>query len=155
MCSVFKWSEALQRFESFNEIMKIWNQTFTGARWLCTLLTFLAPQLHQSPRFYIFHSSAKIRHRLAHSDFRWNLGIEGLLLHQVLWSPPPPPLHPLSLPLVRVDQYFPFSLSPMWTWLFVQTLLCLHKDMDGTALNQNAHHGSPRERAAADGLVDF
>lgn len=49
----------------------------------------------------------------------------------LFWPSPP-------LPLVRVDQYFPCNLSLMWNWLFVQTLLCLHKDLDGTALNPKA-----------------
>lgn len=71
---------------------------------------------------------------LAHGDFQWNLGIKALFPHQAsfLVSPSSTP-HPL--PLVRVDRYFPCSLSLMWNWLFVQTLLCLHKDLDRTASN--------------------
>lgn len=65
----------------------------------------------------------------AHGNFQSNLGFKALLPHQssFLVSPCSTP-HPL--PLVRVDQYFPCSLSLMWNWLFVQSLLCLHKDLD-------------------------
>lgn len=68
-----------------------------------------------------------------------------------LASPTHPPL-PHPLPLVRVDQYFPCSLSLMWNWLFVHSLRSLHKDLDGTAPNPNA--GWPwRHQHAATGLA--
>lgn len=114
---------------------------------LCTM--FL-----EQPQCFSFSNS-----RVATSGSRW-LSVKPRWLGTLasparffffLASPTHPPL-PHPLPLVRVDQYFPCSLSLMWNWLFVHSLRRLHKDLDGTAPNPNA--GWPwRHQHAATGLA--
>lgn len=79
--------------------------------------------------------------------------VSACCLTGVLVSPTSTP-HPL--PLVRVDQYFPCSLSLMWNLLFIQTLLPLHKDLDGTAPELRAAQVTSRHgHATLDTLLDF
>lgn len=72
---------------------------------------------------YLFLGHILMHFQWKHFFFSANCCLTGGLV-----SPASTP-HPL--PLVRVDQYFPSSLSLMWNWLFIQTLLPLHKDLDG------------------------
>ena len=114
--------------------------------WLCDFLTFRPP--------------AACCLQLAVASFSGALLIKALLPHWgrffffFFFCHPPPPPPPLLL--VRVDQYFPCSLSLMWNWLFVQTLLRLHKDLDeGGGIEPKCNHVSPHEHAATDAPLDF
>lgn len=116
--------------------------------------------------FQIFHflflGQISIHFQWKHFFSRTSCCLTGALVSPAS-TPHPSPPHPL--PLVRVDQYFPCSLSLMWNWLFIQTLLPLHKDLDGrdgTKDERSTGHATDTRlwtrvsgHASPDTLLDF